>query len=178
MRPAVGSPYAQVSSPAALSPSLSQAFPQVYSPTSGYLHPHSPLIASPASYYTSFSQVSSPARRSTASFPSMSQGSSPTVPVRPYIESPTRVPLPVMESPRAPVPNRIPLPQSIKPCPNREAQAVDFKCHGVKGIPMREVLKGRANGMLDGHDDRVLEQTGVRQIRLVIDVSTFSQHTL
>ncbi|KAH9857464.1 hypothetical protein C2E23DRAFT_275894 [Lenzites betulinus] len=62
---------------------------------------------------------------------------------------------------------RFPLKQTLK-CTSKweESFRETFKVDGVPGVPVREILKD--NVVLDGHDERVLERTGARQIRLVI----------
>ena len=173
----LGSPYAQVSPPVMPSPSLNQGFSHPYTPMSSYYYPNqlaSPMVASPSSYYTSFSQLNSPAVPSTSGFTSMSQNSSPTVPLRPYYESPARAPLQYVESPKKATkeiagPKRVRLPQSVEFHPGKAASGESFTSRGAPGVRARDVLKGDA--VLDGADDRVLEDLGVRQIHIWIDVS-------
>ncbi|KAI0738046.1 hypothetical protein C8Q80DRAFT_293354 [Daedaleopsis nitida] len=59
------------------------------------------------------------------------------------------------------------VPQTVKLSEKRNLSfAEHFKLDGAPGVPVRGVLDGDI--VVDGHDERVLERTGVRQIRVVI----------
>ena len=65
---------------------------------------------------------------------------------------------------------RLRVPQPLELVSTRNATfAVTFKVGGKAGVRVRDVLGGKVS--VDGEDERVFEQTGVRQFRLVIDVS-------
>lgn len=65
---------------------------------------------------------------------------------------------------------RVPVKQTITSTSKRAAtDKVTFEVGGESGVLVSDVLKDRV--ALDRHDDRVLEKTGARQIRLVVAVS-------
>ena len=71
---------------------------------------------------------------------------------------------------QAPTPNRIRVPQTVKLSPKRNrSHKVSFFTDGTPGVLVAGVLKGDV--VLDGHDERILERTGHRQIRITIQVS-------
>ena len=174
-----GSSYVQLS-PMGSSPSLPQ--PYHSSPSlsimQGYqnLSLNFPALASPMSFYS----LNSPAMASTSSFHSISQNNSPAIPISPLpaVESPARWPvaLPVESPSKHVLPcyprRRKPIPQSIQASFKRDTSVEHFKLDGASGVPVRGILDGTV--LPDGHDERVLERTGVRQIRLVVTVSLSS----
>ncbi|KAI0806707.1 hypothetical protein C8Q74DRAFT_9494 [Fomes fomentarius] len=179
-----GSSYVQ------LSPMGSAAgLPQPYYPSptlpimQGYqnLSINSPVMASPMSFY---SMNSPSAMASTSSFQSISQNNSPAIPVHPLppTESPAQWPVALPTEPaRRPMPHRVRrrrrVPQSIKASFKRDASFVEnFKLDGASGVPVRGILDGTV--IPDGSDERVLEKTGVRQIRLVVTFLSLSRHLL
>ncbi|KAI0648479.1 hypothetical protein C8Q79DRAFT_1008800 [Trametes meyenii] len=66
-----------------------------------------------------------------------------------------------------PAPARIGIPQTIARTSKRNRSFTEyFKVGGIPGVPVCDVMKDRV--VIDDHDERVLERTGVRQIHLVI----------
>lgn len=178
-----GSSYVQLSP---MGPAAGLPQPYYSSPTlpimQGYqnLSVNSPVMASPMSFYS----MNSPAMASTSSFQSISQNNSPAIPMHPLppTESPAQWPVALpTESARRPMPHRVRrrrrVPQSIKASFKRDASFVEnFKLDGASGVPVRGILDGTV--VPDGSDERVLEKTGVRQIRLVVTVSPCLRNAL
>ncbi|TBU40051.1 hypothetical protein BD309DRAFT_993358 [Dichomitus squalens] len=76
--------------------------------------------------------------------------------------------------PTAPSLTRVRVPQPLELVSTHNATfAVAFKVHRKAGVSVRDVLSGKAT--VDGHNERVFEQTGVRQFRLVIDWPGYDQ---
>ena len=157
------SPFVQASSMGSSTRTYSSFGGDPYSPSYQTLYPGSPAsMASPASFYS----LNSPAMASTSSFHSV-----------PTTASPRAVPFPPPANweasafvQQAPTPNRIRVPQTVKLSPKRNrSHKVSFFTDGTPGVLVAGVLKGDV--VLDGHDERVLERTGHRQIRITIQVS-------
>ncbi len=133
---------------------------------SGYrnLYPASPSsMASPASFYS----LNSPAMGSTSSFHSIAATTSPRAAI-PYF--PPASYEPSASEQLAPSAKRHRVPQAIKLSPKRNRSHKErFFSGGSPGVRVVDVLNGDVT--LDGHDERVLEQTGHRQIRVTIQVS-------
>ena len=127
----------------------------------------------------SFYSLSSPGIASTSSFhsASMSQTTSPAVPSIPLTESPVEVQWPVAPQPQ-PRPKRVAaqrtrqrkrVPHTLEITSKRNSSFSEyFKLDGALGVPVRGILDDTV--VPDGHDERILERTGVRQIRLVVAV--------
>ncbi|KAI0713707.1 hypothetical protein C8Q76DRAFT_620295 [Earliella scabrosa] len=105
----------------------------------------------------------------------MSQTTSPAVPSIPLSESPVEVQWPVAPQPQ-PRPKRVAaqrtrqrkrVPHTLEITSKRNSSFSEyFKLDGALGVPVRGILDDTV--VPDGHDERILERTGVRQIRLVV----------
>ncbi|KAI0695095.1 hypothetical protein C8T65DRAFT_584561 [Cerioporus squamosus] len=107
--------------------------------------------------------MNSPAIASTSSFHSIATTASPrTIPYFPAANWE-----PSTSAQQAPTAKRHRVPQDIKLSPKRNRSHKEcFFSGGSPGVRVVDVLKGDA--LLDGHDERVLERTGHRQIRVTI----------
>ncbi|KAI0781530.1 hypothetical protein BD413DRAFT_463866 [Trametes elegans] len=99
-----------------------------------------------------------------SAFSSPAQAGSSSLPAVQYQPPPVPIPSP---QPSPVPPSRILVQQQIELSPKRNASFTErFSVGGTPGVRVSDILKDAA--ALDGANERVLERTGVRQIRLVI----------
>ena len=141
--------------------------------------PNSPMVASPVSFHSTRSHMSTPAQRSTSSLPSLSQNNSPANILTSLLEFPAHAVAPCAESPKQEIVplQRTRIPQESQVCPRKRHLAETFKSGGTPGVRVNDVLSDITT--VDDYDEPVLTQASVRQIHLTLAVSpSFPPHSL